>query len=214
MGMSEHVLSTQAELRELYGEPNPQGFAIRCVLSVLDPHHRAFIGASPFIVLGSADVQGRADVSPRGDLPGFVHVQDESTLHIPDRSGNKKMLTLSNLLENPSVSIIFFVPGRDDTLRVTGTAAISTDEKLLAPLAVRNNLPKSVLVVHVEQAWLHCGKSIKRSRLWDQEAQYKADDLPTLGQMLADQIEGVEAKAADEKMDSYYKTTLWSEPIG
>ena len=212
--MPEHVLSTQAELRELYGGPNPQGFAIRCVLPALDPHHRSFIAASPFIVLGSVSAQGSVDVSPRGDLPGFVLVQDESTLHIPDRSGNKKMLTLSNLLENPSVSIIFFVLGRDDTLRVTGTAVISTDEKLLAPLAVANNLPKSALVVHVEQAWLHCGKSIKRSRLWDQEAQRAADDLPTLGQMLADQIEGVEAKAADEKMDAYYKTTLWSEPTG
>jgi len=212
--MPEHVLSTQAELRELYGGPNPQGFAIRCVLPALDAHHRSFIAASPFIVLGSSDAQGRAGVSPRGDLPGFVRVQDNTTLHIPDRSGNKKMLTLSNLLENPAVSIIFFVPGRDDTLRVTGTAAISTDEKLLAPLAVGSNLPKSALVVHVEQAWLHCGKSIKRSRLWDQEAQRAADDLPTLGQMLADQIEGVEAKAADEKMDAYYKTTLWSEPTG
>ena len=210
--MAKERLSTQAELRELYGEPNPQGFAVRCILPVLDQHHRAFIAASPFIVMGSADSQARTDVAPRGDLPGFVKVQDESTLHIPDRSGNKKLLTLSNILENPSVSIIFFVPGRDDTLRVTGTAMISTNKKLLTPLAVKNSLPKSAMVVHVEQAWLHCGKSIKRSRLWEPDAQAAASTLPTLGQMLADQIEGVEAKAADEKMDAYYNTTLWSEP--
>ena len=210
--MAKEVISTQAHLRDVYGEPNPQGFAVRCVLRVLDQHHRAFIAASPFIVLGSADAQGRTDVSPRGDLPGFVRVQDASTLHIPDRSGNKKMLTFSNLLENPSISIIFFVPGRVDTLRVTGTAEITTDEEIRRPFAINNNLPKSALIVRVEQAWLHCGKSIKRSNLWDVEAQEKANELPTLGQMLADQIEGVEASAAETKMETYYGTTLWSEP--
>lgn len=207
-----HALSSQAELRRIYGVPGPDSYAVRCVLPRLDRHHRAFIALSPFIVLASADAQGRPDVSPRGDLPGFVIIRDETTLLIPDRSGNKKLVTLSNVLENPNVALVFFVPGRVDTLRIRGEARITADPALLAAMAGHGQAPRSALLVTVRQAWLHCGKALLRSRLWDPEAHVAPDALPTLGRMLADQIKGLEAREAEEAMASYYETTLWSDP--
>jgi PPOX class probable FMN-dependent enzyme len=181
--MSTHTISSIENLRALYGSPPADSLAVRCVLPGLDQHHRAFIALSPFLVMASADAQGITDVSPRGDLPGFVAVLDEHTLLIPDRPGNKKLVTLSNIVENPHVALIFFVPGRVDSLRVNGTAQITTDPTLLAPLAVQGKAPKSGLVVTVEHAWLHCGKALIRSRLWEPEAQVAPDALPTLGQI-------------------------------
>ncbi len=210
--MTAHTISTPTELRELYGFPPDNSLAVRCVLPSLDQHHRAFIALSPFIVISSADANGMTDVSPRGDLPGFVTVLDEQTLVIPDRPGNKKLVTLSNILGNPNVALIFFVPGRVDSLRVNGKVRITTDPTLLAPLAVQEKSPKSGLVVTVEQAWLHCGKALIRSRLWELETQIAPDALPTLGQMLADQIAGVDADKADARLESNAKNKLWGEP--
>jgi PPOX class probable FMN-dependent enzyme len=210
--MSTHTISSIETLREIYGSPPPDSLAVRCVLPDLDTHHRAFIALSPFLVIASADAQGMTDVSPRGDLPGFVAVLDALTLLIPDRPGNKKLVTLSNIVENPHVALIFFVPGRVDSLRVNGQAQITTDPTLLAPLAVQGKPPKSGLVVTVTQAWLHCGKALIRSQLWESEAQVAPDALPTLGQMIADQIVGVDAAAADARLEQANKTRLWGEP--
>lgn len=207
--MSAHAISSIETLREIYGSPPPDSLAARCVLPGLDTHHRAFIALSPFLVMASADAQGMPDVSPRGDLPGFVAVLDEHTLLIPDRPGNKKLVTLSNIVENSHVALIFFVPGRVDSLRVTGQAQITTDPTLLAPLAVQGKPPKSGLVVTVVHAWLHCGKALIRSRLWEPEAQVAPDALPTLGQMVADQIVGVDAATADAQLENAIKTRLW-----
>jgi PPOX class probable FMN-dependent enzyme len=210
--MSSHSISTLEKLREVYGSPPADSLAVRCVLPSLDKHHRAFIALSPFLVLASADAQSMTDVSPRGDLPGFVVVHDEHTLLIPDRPGNKKLVTMSNIVENPSVALIFFVPGRTDSLRVNGKAHITTNPALLAPLAVQGKIPKSGLVVEVEQAWLHCGKALIRSKLWESEAQVASDALPTPGQMLADQIAGLDAAATDARLESGNKNRLWGEP--
>jgi PPOX class probable FMN-dependent enzyme len=210
--MSTQTVSSVAELRTIYGTPPADSLAVRCVLPHLDKHHRAFIALSPFVVIASADVHGLPDVSPRGDLPGFVAVLDDHTLLLPDRPGNKKLLTLSNILENPNVAVIFFVPGRDDSLRVNGRAQITTDPTLLAPLAVQGKSPRSALLVTVEQAWLHCGKALIRSRLWAPEAKVAPDALPTLGKMLADQIAGVDAEKADARLENANKNKLWGEP--
>ena len=210
--MSIHTVSTVTELRAVYGTPPPNSLAVRCVLPRLDEHHRAFISLSPFVVIASANAQGLPDVSPRGDLPGFVAAPDDHTLLLPDRPGNKKLLTLSNILENPNVALIFLVPGREDSLRVNGTAQITTDPTLLAPLAVQEKNPRSALIVTVEQAWLHCGKALIRSRLWEAEAHVAPDALPTLGKMLADQIAGVDAAEADARLESANKNKLWGEP--
>jgi PPOX class probable FMN-dependent enzyme len=204
------AVSTVTDLRAIYGTPSPNSLAVRCVLPCLDEHHRAFIALSPFVVIASADAQGFPDVSPRGDLPGFVAVPDDHTLLLPDRPGNKKLLTLSNILENPKVALIFLVPGREDSLRVNGRAQITTDPTLLAPLAVQGKDPRSALIVTVEQAWLHCGKALIRSRLWEAEAHVAPDALPTLGKMLADQIAGLDAAEADARLEND-KNKLWGE---
>ena len=209
--MNTQTVSTVGELRTIYGTPAAESLAVRCVLPHLDKHHRAFIALSPFIVIASADAQGLSDVSPRGDLPGFVAALDDRTLLLPDRPGNKKLETLSNILENPNVALIFFVPGRNDSLRVNGRARITTDPALLGPLAVQGKSPLSALIITVEQAWLHCAKALIRSRLWDPEAKVAPDALPTLGKMLADQVAGVDAAQADARLESANKNKLWGE---
>jgi predicted pyridoxine 5'-phosphate oxidase superfamily flavin-nucleotide-binding protein len=123
--MDTHGIDTLAGLRDIYGPLPANSLAMRIVFPQLHRHHRAFIALSPFLVIASADRRGVPDVSPRGDLPGFVAVLDDRTLVIPDRPGNKKLLTMTNVLENPAISLIFFVPGRTESLRVNGRAQIT-----------------------------------------------------------------------------------------
>lgn len=210
--MLSHSVSTLEGLRAMYPPPPANSMATRCVLQHLDRHHRAFIALSPFLTIASADQHGMPDVSPRGDLPGFVAVPDAHTLVIPDRPGNKKLLTLTNILENPAIALIFFVPGRTESLRVNGRASITTDPILLTPLAVQGKNPLSGLMVAVELAWLHCGRALIRSRIWDPETQVAPDALPSLGQMLADQIAGVDAAEAEARLEKANGVLLWSEP--
>jgi PPOX class probable FMN-dependent enzyme len=209
--MDSQCISTGAELRAIYGTPSADSLAVRCVLPHLDKHHKAFIALSPFVVIGSANSRGQSDVSPRGDLPGFVAVLDDHTLLLPDRPGNKKLETLNNILENPSVAMIFFVPGRDDSLRVTGRARITTELSVLDQLAIQGKSPRSALHITVEQAWLHCGKALIRSRLWNPDSKVKTDALPTLGRMLADQVAGADAAQTDARLEDANKNKLWSE---
>ncbi|MEJ0067875.1 MAG: MSMEG_1061 family FMN-dependent PPOX-type flavoprotein [Pseudomonadota bacterium] len=154
----------KVELRALYGEPS--GLAVVKQIDHIDPHCRHFIGLSPFLCLGSADSEGRQDVSPRGDMPGFVQVLDDHTLAIPDRPGNNRLDSLSNLQINPNVALIFLVPGVDETLRVNGLASLSTDPALLASMAVNGKAPKAAIKVAVREVYFHCGKALKRSKLW------------------------------------------------
>jgi PPOX class probable FMN-dependent enzyme len=196
--MNQSAITTADQLEAIYGPYPADSAAARIVLPSLHPHHRAFIALSPFLVLASADANGNVDVSPKGDLPGFVAVPDEHTLLIPDRPGNNKILTLRNLVENASVSMIFFVPGRVDTVRVNGKARIITAPDVLRRFDVKGRLPRSVLLVTVEQAWHHCGKALIRSQLWSQEAQVDPTSLPSLGSMTSDQTE-FDAEAYDQR---------------
>jgi PPOX class probable FMN-dependent enzyme len=214
MRMSAHAVSTVAGLRAIYPPPPANSLATRCVLQHLDRHHRAFIAVSPFLTIASADQHGAPDVSPRGDLPGFVTVLDARTLVIPDRPGNKKLLTLTNIIENPSIALIFFVPGRTESLRVNGRAHITTDPTRLASLVVQGKPPLSALVVAVESAWLHCGRALIRSRLWDASSHVEPNALPSLGQMLAEQIDGLAAADAEARLEKANGPMLWHEAIG
>lgn len=207
--MSTHTITTLAELRALINAPSPTALAMRCILPALDPHQRAFIAASPFLVISSASAQGLADVSPRGDRPGFVTVCDERTLLIPDRPGNRKIETLCNIVENPNVALVFLVPGRVETLRVTGKAVITTDPALLIPLAVDDKTPPCGILVTLDQAYFHCGKALVRAHLWEPKAQTAAAALPSFGCMMADQIGGLAAAEVDEGIAEYYEKTLW-----
>ena len=199
--------SRDATLRAIYREPNER--AALKVLDHLDDHCRNFIALSPFLVLSTASAQGATDASPRGDPPGFVAVPDERTLLIPDRPGNNQIDSLRNLAEQPHVGLLFFVPGMNETLRVKGTAEIVTDAAVLAPLAVGARVPVSALRVTVGEAFLHCGRALIRSRLWDPAARIERSAFPTYGQVLADQIAGADAREIDAGEDEANRTRLY-----
>lgn len=189
------VISTMPELRTAYREPKP--LAHQKVLPRLDEHCRNFIAISPFCVLTSVGADGMMDTSPRGDPPGFVAAPDERTLLLPDRPGNNQVDTLQNLVSNPEVGLLFFVPGMNETLRVSGTAEIVTDPETLAPLSVNGKFPLSALRVTVKETFLHCGRALIRSRLWDPAARIDRSSYPTYGQVVSDQVKVVSAEEID-----------------
>lgn len=204
--MSERIVDAAA-LRALYGKPNVR--AANKALSRLDAHCRAFIGLSPFCVLGTAAADGSADCSPKGDAPGFVRVLDDETLLIPDRLGNNRVDSMSNIVENPNVGLIFFVPGMNETLRVNGKAEITTDGALLEPLSVHGKRPRTGLVVKVEEAFLHCAKALMRSKLWDPERHIDRESFPSLGRILADQTGVQSPEIAEAAVEEAYRDKLY-----
>jgi uncharacterized protein len=203
----ETPIRDQAELRRHYGPINP--LAEGKVLDRLDGFCRDFIALSPFLVLASSDGEGRADASPRGDAPGFVAVLDERTLLIPDRLGNKRVDSFANVLEAPGVGLIFLVPGIDETLRVNGKAQITRDAALLAPLEAGGKVPPTGLLVHVEEAFFHCGKALIRSKLWDASRHVERKSFPTLGRIIAEQTRAVTVEAAEKTMEEGYRSRLY-----
>jgi PPOX class probable FMN-dependent enzyme len=159
------VITTEQELRTVVGKPS---FWFQSkVLAKLDVHCRRFIAKSPFVVVASAGAEGQVDASPKGDEPGFVQVLDDATLALPDRAGNRRFDTFQNLLQNPNIGLIFFIPGRRDTLRVGGKAMIVRDLALRETMALKGRVPELATVVSVERAYFHCGACIARSRLWE-----------------------------------------------
>ena len=200
-------ITTQAQLRQIYAQPNAR--AVKKQLDSLDTHCRRFLELSPFFVLSSANAQGHADASPRGGPPGFVHVVDERTLLIPDHPGNNRLDHMTNLLERPEVGMVFLIPGVDETLRVNGTAEIRDDEDLRTRVATNGKLPKTVLRVTVREAYLHCAKALMRSRIWDPDAQVDRSVLPTLGEMLKDQMGSSDPPEAEEAMRARYRAGLY-----
>jgi PPOX class probable FMN-dependent enzyme len=199
--------TNKAELRSYYGEPAER--ARKKQLSQLDVHCRKFIELSPFFVLSTAAADGSTDASPKGDLPGFVAVLDDHTLLIPDRPGNNRVDSFQNVLENPHVGLLFFVPGINETLRVNGRAHLTIDPELLAPMSVNGKQPRAGLVVKVEEAYLHCAKALIRSQLWDPERQIDRKSFPTMGQMLADQIEGLDPVEVQKSYEERNRNRLY-----
>lgn len=180
------------ELREVINAPKPDSTVVRKELPALDDHCVAYIAKSPFALLSTAGASGRCDVSPRGDGPGFVRVLDERTLVIPDRPGNRRIDSMQNIIENPHAGLLFLVPGVDETLRVNGRAAITDDADLLATMTMKNKVPKLAIVVAVEEVFFHCARAFKRASLWEPEEWIERSELPTLGQILADQLKMAE----------------------
>ena len=177
---------SDSELRALYGAPSE--LSARKSLPKLDPHCRSFIERSPFVCLSTAAADGAADISPRGDAPGFVRVLDDHTLLIPDRLGNNRIDSLRNLLQNPHIGLLFLIPGVDETLRINGVARIVVRSELLEACAVNGKVPRTGLLVEVREAFLQCAKALIRSHLWSDEYRLSRDQLPTLGKILVDQI--------------------------
>ena len=201
------AVTNNAELRQVYQPPAPR--AVQKVLDRLDVHCRNFIALSPLCVLSSSNADGQADASPRGDPPGFVKVLDERTLLLPDRPGNNQVDSLQNIVENPGVGLLFLVPGMNETLRVKGKAEITTDTELLESLTVLGKAPRSGLKIAVEEVFLHCGRALIRSRIWDPEVQIDRSSYPTYGQVLADQIAGADSRQIDADEDEANRERLY-----
>ncbi len=200
-------ITSHDELRRHYREPTER--VVRKELDHIDAHCRRFVEQSPFLVLATVGADGRVDASPRGDDPGFVQVADEQTLLIPDRPGNNRIDSLTNLVERPGAGVIFMIPGVDETLRVNGSIAIHDDSDLRERFVVGGRAPATVLVMRVEQVYLHCAKAFMRSRLWDHDSWPADRPVPTLGEMIHDQI-GEDAPAeTQEAMIARYRQNLY-----
>ena len=170
------------ELREILGEPNE---LVQAKLADrLNPLTRQFVERSPFVVVATGRPDGGLDVSPRGDPAGFVRILDDRTLLLPDRPGNKLADTLTNLLEDDRIALLFLIPGVGDTFRVNGRARIVDDPELLAPSAVEGKAPRLGLLVAVEEAYTQCPKALIRSDLWNPEKHVSRDELPSSGAIL------------------------------
>ena len=178
----------------------------------IDVHLGRFIGLSPLCLVATADASGKQDVTPRGDPPGSFKVLDEHTIALADRPGNRRLDTLKNLLENPEIALIFLIPGITETVRVAGTARLSVDPQLLASMAVQGKEPKCAIVISVRQAYLHCAKALLRSKLWQPDYVQSRSALPSIIDMLGDQIGFTkeEKKVAEGRTELSYKDGLWA----
>ncbi len=179
------------------------------VLDHLNARMREFIGAQEWMFLATSDASGACDSTLRAGPPGFVAVLDEHRLAWPEYRGNGVMASRGNVAENPHVGLLFMVPGIDETLRVNGTARITTDARLLTPLAVQGKVPAAGLLVGVEEVFFHCGKALIRSRLWDVKRQVERRSFPTLGRILADQIAGADPRLCEQAIVESYRDRLY-----
>ena len=203
------TVDDEAGLRGLYQQP--MGLAVLKQLDRLDAHCRNFLAHSPFAVIGSTRPGRGTDVSPRGDAPGFARVLDDHTIAIPDRPGNNRLDTLSNIVTDADVGLLFFIPGIDETLRINGTAKLSRDTELLSAAAVRGREPRLVILVTVREAFLHCGKALKRSRLWHDDYRVDKKSFPSLGRMIVEQTKpkDVTVEQAETFIAENYVTGLY-----
>ncbi len=193
-------------LRTRYAEPNARSLAKQ--LDRLDAHCTRFVALSPFFVIASGSSDHRFDASPRGGAPGFVKVLDEKTLLIPDAPGNNRLDTLTNITSTGRVGLLFFIPGVDETLRVNGQARLTDDAAMIRHFSGEARVPRLVVVVTVEDAYLHCAKALMRSKLWDSERHVERSVLPTMGQMINDQTGGRAAPETQEQMLARYAQDL------
>ena len=200
-----NIIKTIEQLESLYGVVGEA--SRKKEVDYVHPHYRALIEASPFAVLATCGADGM-DASPRGDAPGFVTVEDEHTLLLPDRRGNNRVDSLRNIIANPHVALLFFIPGRGETLRVNGIAEISVEPALLERFIVAGKTPNCVLVIHMQTAFFQCAKAIHRSKLWEPAEPGSA--LPTSGQMLDALTHGdINSVTYDRELPERLKATLY-----
>jgi len=202
-------LTSVEELRAPYLQPSTLVRAKQ--LDRLDRHCCNFIARAPLVIIGSSHSERGHDVSPRGDAPGFVQILGARHLAIPDRPGNNRLNTMENLLGNPAIGLLFIIPGVEELLRVNGTARLTRSQELLRSMSVNGKSLKIAIVVTVIEAFLHCSKALKRSRLWKDDYRIDRSELPTLGQMLADQtrlvdltVKDIEARIETDARENLY----------
>ncbi len=207
----EFTIADEQSLRSLF--PATHALAIQKFQTSLGAHAQAFIERSPFLCIGTQHLDGKADVSPRGDPPGFVRILDPRTLAIPDRPGNNRLDSLTNILANPSVGLLFIIPGFDDTLRVNGQARLVTDPELLESMRVNDRLPTLAIVVDVAEVFMHCAKAFRRSHLWEPDHFQDRSEMPSLIKIILDETSGAPGEDAMRKIDADleadYKRTLY-----
>jgi PPOX class probable FMN-dependent enzyme len=203
--MFEPTVTSEAELRELIPEPLPRGWAKE--IPALDEHCRAFIARSPFFVFATSGTR----VTPRGGPAGFVRVLDAGHLAFADYTGNRRADSHRDILADPRVQLTFFVPRFGETLRVDGTACLTTDPALLPALATGGDRPPRLAVgVTVERAFLHCAKALRRSGLWEPERWPDLDGLPSAAQMLKDHVADERSlEKVQSDLDESYANRLW-----
>lgn len=205
------MIENLAQLRALYAAPGER--SVRKQLQRLDVHCQRFVSRSPFCVIATAG-QGAAllDASPRGGAPGFVKTTDDgATLLLPDAGGNNRLDTLENLLADPRVSLIFMIPGMDETLRINGTARLRDEPAFCDAFAHERQRPKVVIEVAVQEAYLHCAKAFMRSQLWHPSTWSPRDAMPSMGQMLRDQVGTLAVAETQEQMLERYRAQLQAE---
>ena len=203
----DHIIRDVAALEALYGTVNEVS-ALK-EITYLHPHYAAFVKASPFAVLATAGPHG-LDASPRGDQPGFVEIVDDKTLLLADRRGNNRIDSLRNILANPSVALLFLVPGIGETLRVNGRAEVTVDPELLGRFAVNDKPPRSLLRIHIESVFFQCSRALIRSELWNPDRHLPRSALPSTGEILQavthDRIDG---ETYDRELPPRLKATLY-----
>jgi PPOX class probable FMN-dependent enzyme len=200
-------ITDSTSLRAHFGAVSP--LAEAKTLHRLDQYCRDFIALSPFVVLATADAEGNMDASPRGDAPGFVTVLDDISLLLPDRPGNRRVDSFNNIVANPGVGLLFMVPGIGETVRVNGTARLTTDPELLAGCAAQGKVPTAGLLVTVREAFFHCGKALIRSKLWDASTQVPRGSFPSLGRIAAEQTKAMSVEAAEAAIEVAYRDKLY-----
>jgi PPOX class probable FMN-dependent enzyme len=199
------VIESEDDLRAIIGTPAQR--AVDKTITELDEYCIEHIERSPFLLIASSDAAGNLDVSPKGDPAGFVRVLGSHTLVIPDRPGNRRADTLSNVLQNPNVAMLFLVPGRRETLRVAGRARIVRDQALRESMAAKGKVPELLLGVDVSEVFFHCAKCIIRSDLWQG---YEAGDLPTLGEIMVKHAAVAMApEALQAEIEESYRSRLY-----
>lgn len=204
---SDYRIANLGQLRTIIGEPSPM--VAHKLLTALDELAIDFIRRSPFLVLSTADAEGNQDASPKGDGPGFVIVEDDKTLAIPDRKGNKLVFTLQNILANPHVGMIFMVPGTDETLRVNGTAELTIDPVVLERLTARGSPAHLAIRVTVRECFFHCAKAFIRAQLWNSATWHERMKI-SWGEYLSKKVGAGNdlAQKIDEVVQQDYKTNL------
>ncbi len=204
---AESITSAEA-LRAHYGEP--PAMVVAMIKTFLDEHHQNFIRHSPFVCVASAAQDGQPNVSPKGDAPGFVHILDRKTLIIPDRPGNSKVESFENVIANPKIALIFFIPGITESLRVQGTAKIVRGSDMLALGKVGEKLPPSALVVSVTKAYMHCGKALIRSRLWAPESHVADGVIAPFSRVVKEQANApMDVGEVQKHLDRAYREQLY-----
>ncbi|MGH1350300.1 MAG: MSMEG_1061 family FMN-dependent PPOX-type flavoprotein [Methyloligellaceae bacterium] len=202
---SEHYINSLDELTELMGTPNSK--VVEKHADVLDDQCREFISHSPFVLISTSDAKNHQSVSPKGDAPGFIHVLDDKTLLIPERPGNKMAFGFKNILETGRIGLIFMVPRILETLRIEGTARISKDPELLERLSAQNKPALLCTVVKVDLCWIHCGKALIRSGLWNPETWSKETGF-SFSRQVANVI-NVKEDLVDQSIQDDYKNNLY-----